>query len=111
MPAKTVQTKLRNPFKILRELDAHQWRMFFAGWLGWTWDAFDFFTVSLTVTEIAAEFGVSDSDVTWVGASLLGLLVADSPPGFDRHSDASLCRRAHLRCNQRPLWPEVADDH
>ena len=28
-------------------------------------DAFDFFTVSLTVTEIAKEFKVKNSDVTW----------------------------------------------
>lgn len=41
--------------------------MFLAGWLGWMWDSFDFFTVSLTVTEIAEDFGVSNSDVTWVG--------------------------------------------
>jgi hypothetical protein len=33
-----------------------------------TWDAFDFFTVSLTVTEIARDFGVENSEVTWVSA-------------------------------------------
>lgn len=32
-----------------------------------TWDSFDFFTVSLTVTEVAKEFGVENSEVTWVG--------------------------------------------
>jgi SHS family lactate transporter-like MFS transporter len=40
--------------------------MFIAGWLGWLWDSFDFFTVSLAVTEIARDFNVSNSDVTWV---------------------------------------------
>ena len=39
--------------------------MFLAGFLGWTWDAFDFFTVSLTVTEIAKDFGVANSKVSW----------------------------------------------
>ncbi|KUI73915.1 hypothetical protein VM1G_09604 [Cytospora mali] len=39
--------------------------MFFVGCIAWTWDAFDFFTVSLTVTEIAQDFGVSNTDVTW----------------------------------------------
>lgn len=39
--------------------------MFWVGFLGWTWDAFDFFTVSLCVTEIAKDFGVKNSDVTW----------------------------------------------
>lgn len=61
-----LQPQFRNPIKILRELDSHQWLMFIAGWLGWTWDSFDFFTVSIAVTEIAEEFGVSNSDVTWV---------------------------------------------
>jgi hypothetical protein len=40
--------------------------MFLAGFLGWTWDAFDFFTVSLTITEIAADFDVENSAVSWV---------------------------------------------
>ncbi|CAG8097883.1 unnamed protein product [Penicillium salamii] len=40
--------------------------MFAAGFLGWTWDSFDFFTVSLTITEISESFGVSYSDVSWV---------------------------------------------
>ena len=55
-----------NPIAVLRQLDRHQWAMFFAGFIGWTWDAFDFFTVSLTVTELATEFGVENSEVTWV---------------------------------------------
>lgn len=40
--------------------------MFAAGFLAWTWDAFDFFTVSMTVTELAAQFDVAYSDVSWV---------------------------------------------
>ncbi|KAL9619215.1 MAG: hypothetical protein Q9160_006150 [Pyrenula sp. 1 TL-2023] len=32
------------------------------------WDAFDFFTVSLTVTEVAKDFGVANSDVSWLWA-------------------------------------------
>ncbi|CRK28686.1 hypothetical protein BN1708_015326, partial [Verticillium longisporum] len=30
-----------------------------------TWDAFDFFTVSLTVTQLAKEFGKTKTDITW----------------------------------------------
>lgn len=81
---KPPRTKLRNPIAVLGELDRHQWLMFTAGFLGWSWDAFDFFTVSLTVTEIAAEFGVSNADVSWgitvtlmlrsVGALIFGAL-------------------------------------
>jgi hypothetical protein len=63
---KPPRSRLRNPVSVLKELDRHQWLMFLGGFLGWTWDAFDFFTVSLTVTEIAKEFGVRNSDVTWV---------------------------------------------
>ncbi|KAI9927765.1 hypothetical protein MW887_002617 [Aspergillus wentii] len=58
--------------------------MFAAGFLGWTWDSFDFFTVSMTMTELAAEFDVSYSDVSWgmtvtlmlrpVGALIFGVL-------------------------------------
>ena len=61
------QNKLRNPYAILRELTSHQWLMFAAGFLGWTWDSFDFFTVSMTITEISEAFDVSYSDVSWVG--------------------------------------------
>ncbi|KAG6357518.1 hypothetical protein INS49_013395 [Diaporthe citri] len=81
---KPPRAKLRNPIHILAELDRHQWLMFSAGFLGWAWDAFDFFTVSLTVTEIAKEFGVSNADVSWgitvtlmlrsVGALIFGIV-------------------------------------
>lgn len=44
---KPPRTKLKNPWAIVRMLDAHQWAMFGVGFISWTWDAFDFFTVSL----------------------------------------------------------------
>ncbi|KAJ5594107.1 uncharacterized protein N7459_000315 [Penicillium hispanicum] len=57
--------------------------MFVAGFLGWTWD-FDFLTVSMTITEISQNFGVSYSDMSWgmtvtlmlhsVGAIVFGIL-------------------------------------
>ncbi|KAJ5094924.1 carboxylic acid transporter [Penicillium argentinense] len=62
---KPPKNKIRNPVSVVRELTTHQWLMFFVGFLGWTWDAFDFFTVSLTVTEIAQDFDVSVTSVTW----------------------------------------------
>ncbi len=34
-------------------------------WFAWIWDAFDFFTVSVTVTPLAAGFGVTNKDITW----------------------------------------------
>src|SRR5438105_10759015 len=56
----------------------------FAGFLGWTLDAFDFFLVSISLTVIAAEFHQKDSDIALtiavtlafrpVGAFIFGLL-------------------------------------
>ena len=60
-----------NPIRIIKQLDRHQWLMFTVGWFGWIWDAFDFFTVSLCVTEISQDFGVSDADVSWVSLLLV----------------------------------------
>jgi SHS family lactate transporter-like MFS transporter len=34
-------------------------------WCGWVWDAFDFFTVSLTVTQLAQDFQKSNTQITW----------------------------------------------
>lgn len=61
--------KLKSPYVVLRDLNRHQWLMFWVGFAGWTWDSFDFFTVSLTVTELAADFDAANSDVSWVGSS------------------------------------------
>jgi MFS transporter, SHS family, lactate transporter len=51
---------------------------------GWTWDAFDFFTVSLTVTQLAKQFEKTNKDITWgitlvlmvrsIGSTIFGLL-------------------------------------
>ena len=62
---KPPKTALRNPVHVLGDLDRHQWLMFSVGFLGWMWDAFDFFTVSLCVTEIAADFETTNSAVSW----------------------------------------------
>lgn len=58
-------SKLDNPFKLLAMLNFKQWMFFLCGFLAWTWDAFDFFTVSLTVTQLSEQFGVSKTDITW----------------------------------------------
>ena len=56
----------------------------FAGFLGWTLDAFDFFLVGLSLTAIAAEFHKTDAEIAFsialtlgfrpVGAFIFGLL-------------------------------------
>jgi len=54
-----------NPIKLVRMLNSQQWAFFFVAFAAWTWDAFDFFTVSLTVTDLAEDFGKSKTDITW----------------------------------------------
>lgn len=75
--------RIENPFKVLGLLNRMQWLMFGCGFIAWTWDAFDFFTVSLTVSELAEQFDKSTKDITWgitlvlmfrsVGAVIFGL--------------------------------------
>lgn len=57
--------KLENPIKLLRLLNRKQWLFFWCAFFAWTWDAFDFFTVSLTVTDLAETFDRSKKDITW----------------------------------------------
>ncbi|KAK3943233.1 putative sugar transporter family protein [Diplogelasinospora grovesii] len=54
-----------NPFRLLRMITRMQWAFFAVAFIAWTWDAFDFFTVSLTVSDLAADFGKSKTDITW----------------------------------------------
>jgi len=62
-----------NPIKLLRLLSGMQWLFFLVGFIAWTWDAFDFFTVSLTVSELAETFGKTTTDITW-GITLVLML-------------------------------------
>ncbi|KAK0621695.1 sugar transporter family protein [Bombardia bombarda] len=54
-----------NPFRLVRMITRMQWAFFFIAFFAWTWDAFDFFTVSLTVAELAETFGKTNTDITW----------------------------------------------
>ncbi|KAA8646943.1 hypothetical protein EYZ11_005682 [Aspergillus tanneri] len=65
--------KAPNPFSALRLLNRQQWLFFLVAFLGWSWDAFDFFTVSLTTSQLAETFGKSISDITW-GITLVLML-------------------------------------
>ncbi|KAK0767037.1 hypothetical protein N5P37_000769 [Trichoderma harzianum] len=74
---------LPNPWKLLRMLNRQQWAFFAIAFWAWTWDAFDFFTVSLTVADLAKQFDKQTTDITWgitlvlmfrsVGAILFGV--------------------------------------
>jgi SHS family lactate transporter-like MFS transporter len=64
-------------FSVLRELDRPQRHVVFAGFLGWTLDAFDYFLLVFVMPEIARDFRV---DVKAVSLSLL-LTLAMRPLG------------------------------
>lgn len=62
---KPPMTKLPNPFKLIMQLNKRQWAFFLVAFFAWTWDAFDFFTVSLTVHELSETFGKTNTEITW----------------------------------------------
>ncbi|KAI1101687.1 MFS general substrate transporter [Jackrogersella minutella] len=62
---KPPMTKAPNPIRLIRMLNRHQWAFFGVAFWAWTWDAFDFFTVSLTVDELSETFNKSNTDITW----------------------------------------------
>ncbi|KAK4445972.1 sugar transporter family protein [Podospora aff. communis PSN243] len=57
--------KAPDPIRLLRSVNRTQWAFFFVAFAAWTWDAFDFFTVSLTVSDLAETFGRTKTDITW----------------------------------------------
>ena len=62
--------------------------------------AFELFTVSLTVTEIAEDFGVKNSDVTWVSQPQQEDSVMETDlvrPGHDYYAHASIGRSPGVR--------------
>ncbi|KAL8827640.1 MAG: hypothetical protein Q9170_006932 [Blastenia crenularia] len=75
--------KAPSPFKLLALLNLQQWLFFLVAFIAWSWDAFDFFTVSLTVTQLSKQFDKKPSQITWgitlvlmfrsVGAIIFGI--------------------------------------
>jgi len=80
---KPPMNKAPNPFKLVTLLNRQQWNFFAIAFFAWTWDAFDFFTVSLTVSDLAKQFHKKNSEITWgitlvlmfrsVGAIIFGI--------------------------------------
>lgn len=72
-----------NPFSLLRQLNTQQWLFFLVAFLAWSWDAFDFFTVSLTIDQLSKEFHKTPAQITWgitlvlmfrsVGSTIFGI--------------------------------------
>ncbi|CAG8638406.1 23409_t:CDS:2, partial [Dentiscutata erythropus] len=73
-----------SPWKLIRSLERYQIMTFTAAFLGWTLDAFDFFTVSFALPYIADEFKMKPSDIATsitvtlllrpIGALIFGIL-------------------------------------
>ncbi|KAL7417859.1 MFS general substrate transporter [Mrakia frigida] len=55
---------LYNPLKIFRLMTPFAWLMYASGFFAWTMDAWDFFSVSLTVPLLAKQFGKDTTDIT-----------------------------------------------
>lgn len=70
---KPARDQVPNPITLLRMLNLQQWLFFLVAFFAWTWDAFDFFTVSLTVTDLAKTFDKTKADITW-GITLVLML-------------------------------------
>ncbi|OZJ05264.1 hypothetical protein BZG36_01971 [Bifiguratus adelaidae] len=64
VPPKPPRTPLANPFRLMAMLTAKQWLFFLVGWAAWTMDGYDYFSVSLSVTALSAQFNVSTKEVT-----------------------------------------------
>jgi SHS family lactate transporter-like MFS transporter len=54
-----------NPIKLLQMLNRRQTAFFLIGFLAWTCDAFDFFSVTLNIIEIGKTYDKTTSDITW----------------------------------------------
>ncbi|KAH9480892.1 Carboxylic acid transporter protein-like protein [Psilocybe cubensis] len=84
VPRRETRAGARPLLTVLRELTWVQWALFFSGWLAWTCDSIDFFSVSLSVTHLQTQFNRDTHDITTaitltllfrsVGAAIFGIL-------------------------------------
>ncbi|CAI5708154.1 unnamed protein product [Hyaloperonospora brassicae] len=78
--------QVANPLQVLAQLDRLQWLQFLVAFVAWTWDAFDFFTVTMTISDLAETFDKSKTDITW-GITLVLMLRSVGAVTFGIASD------------------------
>ncbi|KAI0826819.1 carboxylic acid transporter [Trametes gibbosa] len=64
IPRREKRAEGRPLLEALASITWVQWGHFWSGWLAWTCDAIDFFSVSLSVTRLQDQFGRSTHDIT-----------------------------------------------
>ncbi|KAF9078731.1 MFS general substrate transporter [Rhodocollybia butyracea] len=64
IPKREHTVKQKSLLTALGEITLIQWAQFWAGWLAWSCDAIDFFSVSLSVNALSAQFGKSTTKIT-----------------------------------------------
>ncbi|KAE9379961.1 MFS general substrate transporter [Stipitochalara longipes BDJ] len=72
-----------SPIHVLGLLSTKNWLFFSVAFLAWTWDAFDFFSITLIISDLAEDFGRSTSAITlgltlsliprFIGAAIFGI--------------------------------------
>jgi SHS family lactate transporter-like MFS transporter len=64
VPKREIRENSRPLLTVLGELTFTQWALYFSGWLAWTCDAIDFFSVSLSVIHLQTQFNKSTNEIT-----------------------------------------------
>lgn len=63
IPKREKDENRRPFFQVLLTVTPLQWAQLMAGWLAWTCDAIDFFSVSLSVDALSDQFSRSTHDI------------------------------------------------
>lgn len=93
---KPAMDRVGNPIALLRLLNLQQWMFFLVAFFAWTWDAFDFFTVSLTVEELAESFHKTKKGLFCQYALWAPLMHHRHHLGHHSRADAAIGRQYHL---------------